>query len=222
MRSSFLGNTHTPPANRTLSERRSDQRINQIYSNRSFTTKKSKSSFKKPRLSDLGVVQRNQEFLAKKEQKLAQRRKSKKDSETDGCTFAPKTTKSKRSYSRTKQVNKTTARSTTSSVGRSNKSYSDIHGSKLGGGNLSSSKYSDSSKFGPKTMTNTTVNNSFANTSEKMNKYLQGKYITKDHFETNTFDLTHENTLNEVNRGYTWSSYADGHKQSIIKNQADR
>ena len=78
---------------------------------------------KKPKFSELGVLKRNQDFLAAKQRKLTAEREKKKQSETVGCTFEPKINKYK-----PKHVKETyTPRSNVSLGGQSNRSYSDIH-----------------------------------------------------------------------------------------------
>lgn len=107
-------------------------------SERSISSKRPKSESnnkKKPKFNELGILKRNQDWLACKERKLNQEREKKKAHETDGCTFEPRINKYK-----TKNYCKLSSRTNTSVGGKSNRSYSEIHqkrGSKNGSVNTS-------------------------------------------------------------------------------------
>ena len=124
LRNSYKTNP-TPHIDRNRSERCNDKRINQIYSDRT-TRRHSHKPSKRPKFDDLGILKRNQKWLDNKNKKIEEQRKHKKSRETDGCTFEPQLNKSRRSFNRSKL----SARSNNSSTAKSNRSYSDIHGTK--------------------------------------------------------------------------------------------
>ena len=87
-----------------------------------YSSKRAKSECKnkKPKFKDLGILKRNQDWLASKQRKLTTERQRKKAHETDGWTFEPKINKYKR-------FNNLSSRTNTSIGAKSNRSYSDIH-----------------------------------------------------------------------------------------------
>lgn len=152
-----------------MSKMLSDQKPAKIFSNRTSRRHSEKQS-KTSKMSKLSVFNRNDEWLKNKETKLAEKRRFKNAHETDGCTFEPETHKSKRSYN----VSKHSARSNNSSIGgKTNRSYSDIHGGKFSSKNSTERSYAE---------------------SEQISKYLKSKF--KENNENNSTILTQYPTLN--------------------------
>lgn len=114
-------------------------------SSRSFSSKRPKSETKKkkPKFNELGILKRNQDWLASRERKLTAERQKKKAHETDGCTFEPKINKYKNKSKPTKMH---TSRSNTSVGGKSNRSYSEIHKKKNTSSSVNASFRSETSR----------------------------------------------------------------------------
>lgn len=114
-----------------------------VRSEKSVPTKRPKSeSKKKPKFKELGILKRNQDWLACKERKLTAERAKKKAHETDGCTFEPKINKYK-----SKNNLKLSSRTSTSVGGKTNRSYSEIHRNKCSkAGSMNTSMRSDTCK----------------------------------------------------------------------------
>ncbi|CAI2379017.1 unnamed protein product [Moneuplotes crassus] len=112
-------------------------------SERSSNTKRPKSESKnKPKFKELGILKRNQDWLACKERKLTAERAKKKAHETDGCTFEPKINKYK-----SKNNLKLSSRTSTSVGAKTNRSYSEIHRNKYSkAGSMNTSMRSETCK----------------------------------------------------------------------------
>ena len=130
-----------------------DKRIDKIYEDSRRICSEQRS--KKPKFEELGVLRRNNEWLANRDYKLDAERRWKKEHEIDGWTFEPKINKSRQSYDKSRCSSRSNA-----SIGwKTNRSYSDIHGRR------------DSSS----------MNNSYRSLN---NNYKNTKHLIKTNFES--------------------------------------